>query len=287
MNDFRLPEATRVGRVRLAVADLARSLAFYEGVLGLRVIAREDGEAVLAASAAGPALVRLREAPGATAPRSPAPGLFHLALRVPDRRALARVLLRLAQEQGPLHGASDHLVSEALYLADPDGHGIEIYADRPHHTWTYRHGELRMATLPLDLDGLLRETETGAADAASLPPGTTMGHVHLRVSRLDAAEAFYHGLLGFDVTVRSYRGALFLAAGGYHHHLGVNTWAAPYAGPDASEGIGLLDFQLVLPGAAAEALRDRLRARGVEPEPAAEGWRLRDPDGIGVVVLAA
>ncbi len=283
MDDLSLPAAMRMGRVRLSVADLGRALAFYEGVLGLHVAAQEGGEAVLAASEGGPALVRLHERPAASARQPRAPGLFHLALLVPDRRALARALRRLAQKHWPLHGASDHLVSEALYLADPDGHGIEIYADRPRHAWSRHEGEVRMTTLPLDLEGLLRETDTHAADAAGLPPGTAMGHVHLRVSSLEAAEAFYHGLLGFDVTARSYRGALFLAAGGYHHHLGVNVWGLPYT-PAAPDAPGLLDFQIVLPADTLPTLVERLRASGATPEPSADGWRLLDPDGLAVVV---
>ncbi len=252
-----------LGPIRLTVADLARAADFYERAIGLRRIdgAREDGAAALGADPAGPPLVEL--VPNASAsPRAPrSSGLFHLALLVPDRPALARALLRVLAGGGALTGASDHLVSEALYLNDPEGNGIELYRDRPREQWRRdEQGQLAMATLPLDLDDLLAELSAGepAAAASAMPPGTTLGHVHLQVSDLAAAEAFYASALGFDVTVRGYPGALFVAADGYHHHLGLNTWASAGGPPAEPAARGLRDFAIRLPDADA---RDRLAAR--------------------------
>src|SRR5689334_5260794 len=213
-------------------------------------------------------------------------GLFHLAILVPSRADLARALQRVAEGRWRLSGASDHLVSEALYLSDPEGNGIELYRDRPREEWPIRDGQLQMDTLPLDLDGVLGELRREDA-AAPMPPGTRMGHVHLNVGDLTATEAFYSGTLGFDVTVRGYPGALFVSAGGYHHHLGLNTWAGEGA-PAAPAGTrGLRQFEVVLPdGAALGAEQDRLREAGFEPALEEGGVRVTDPSG-NVVLLRA
>ena len=221
---YRLPDATRLGRVRLQVASLDRSLPFYEDVLGLRRLDRRDGVATLGASGDGTALVELHERAGARpVPRRGRLGLYHFAVLLPDRAALGRFLAHLAA-RGVRAGMSDHAVSEALYLTDPDGLGIEVYADRPRDAWRYAGRQLHMHTEPLDTASLL--AAGGGAPWAGMPPGTVIGHVHLHVGDIDAAAAFYHAALGFDKVVWSYPGALFLSAGGYHHHLGTNTWAA-------------------------------------------------------------
>jgi catechol 2,3-dioxygenase len=217
-------------------------------------------------------------------------GLYHLALLLPSRRDLAEALARLAQSRWPLTGASDHLVSEALYLNDPDGNGIEIYRDRPREEWPHANGRIEMATLPLDLDGVLAELGGDHAVPAEVPSGTTMGHVHLQVADLDAAEAFYSGVLGFDVTVRGYPGALFVSAGGYHHHLGLNTWHSAGAAAPADGSIGLRSFDVVLPDAGAlAAVLERTRVAGLEPQATGEAGSamLRDPSGNAVVLRTA
>lgn len=242
---FRLPEDTRVGAVRLQVANLDRSIAFYEQVLGLRVQARDRDHATLGADATGAPLVRLHERAGiAPAPRPGAFGLYHFAVLLPSRADLGRLLVHLAR-LGVRVASADHLVSEALYFGDPDGLGIEVYADRPREAWQSRDRELVMTTEPLDLADLA----AGGGDAPwmAAPPETTMGHVHLHVGDLGAARRFYHDALGLDVMVWSYPGALFLAAGGYHHHLGVNTWSPGPAATDAHAR--LLDWELVVPRA--------------------------------------
>jgi catechol 2,3-dioxygenase len=283
----RIASETAMGTVRLTVSELSRSTRFYEQVLGLRAIDGEDGSVGLTAGA-DRVLVELR-GDSSAAPRNPgAPGLFHLAILMPDRAALAMALARLGAARWPLSGASDHLVSEALYLDDPDGNGIEIYRDRPRQEWTSRDGMLEMATIPLDLQNLLSELN-GVADVDPLAPtGTTMGHVHLQVSDLAEAEAFYAGVLGFEVTVRAYPGALFVSAGGYHHHIGLNTWHSRGAAPGPPGAVGLRSFEVLLPTPdELETVLARVRGAGLDSEPAGDGHLVHDPSGNGVLLRTA
>ncbi len=280
--------ATALGTVALNVADIARSRAFYERAIGLVGTDREDGTVALGAPG-GPALVELRGDSSAPALERRATGLFHLAILLSSRRDLALALGRLASARWPLDGASDHLVSEALYLSDPDGNGIEIYRDRPRDEWRYDGGQLQMATIPLDLDGVL--SELAGEDPQSqptAPAGTKIGHVHLQVSELSSTEDFYSGVLGFDVVVRGYPGALFVSAGGYHHHIGLNTWHSAGAGPPTAGSIGLRSFEVLLPGAASlEDVLERVRSAGIEAAPGPDGGTLvRDPSGNGVLLRA-
>ena len=281
-----LPPDTHLGHVRLRVRDLDNALDFYERVLGLRTIERDGDVALLSAAGTPPALRVLEGRPEAPLRPRRSTGLYHFAILLPDRRALAQALLRLARRRWPLQGASDHLVSEALYLADPEGNGIELYADRPRDAWPVRpDGEIAMATEPLDLDALLLEAAPASDDDATLHPGAVLGHVPLNVSDLGAAESFYHGVLGFDVTTRSYPGALFLAAGGYHHHIGTNTWAGRGAPRPPADTAGLVHFEVVVPDAAArDAVLARAREAGAPAERVNGGVRLADLDGIGVVL---
>jgi catechol 2,3-dioxygenase len=281
--------ATALGVVRLIVSDLDRSRAFYEQAIGLKAVEREDGTIALGPEN-GPALVELLGDPSAPALNPRATGLFHLAILQPSRRDLALALARLAAARRPLSGASDHLVSEALYLSDPDGNGIEIYRDRPRSEWRQdENGQLAMATIPLDLDDVM-SAAAGATEIPSLSPeGTTMGHVHLQVSNLDEAEAFYSGILGFDVMVRGYPGALFVAAGGYHHHIGLNTWNSAGAGSPPAGSIGLRSFEVVLPDQPAlDDVLNRIRNAGLKfEEDGSDGTALvRDPSGNGLLLRA-
>ena len=232
-----LPTDARLGAIRLRVGDVERLTRFYEQAIGLQVV--EDGP-VTALGVDGHALVELEAAPDAPPRPLHTTGLFHLAILVPSRADLALALRRVAAAGWRLSGASDHLVSEALYLSDPEGNGIELYRDRPRDEWPAVGGVLQMDTLPLDLGNLLSEVDEANGDAG-MPAGTTLGHVHLQVSDLTAAEGFWADALGFDVMVRGYPGALFVSAGGYHHHVGLNTWAgagapAPPTAPWASTG---------------------------------------------------
>jgi len=264
---------TGIGRVTLTVRDLAGVRDFYERVVGLRVLDASEGRALLGAG--DRALVELVEDRVAP-PRPPrTTGLFHLAILVPDRAELARALQRLIDARWPLQGASDHLVSEALYLADPEGNGIEIYRDRPSDEWQRDGDELRMATLPLDLDDLL--TDLGGTDPL-VPAATIVGHVHLNVADLAASDRFYAGLLGLGVTARGYPGALFVAAGGYHHHIGLNIWRGEGAPPPPRGALGLRAFELALPSAAAlEDVVARLREGGADVEEGDRSAAVGDP----------
>jgi catechol 2,3-dioxygenase len=277
---------TSMGVVRLTVSDLSRSIPFYEQVLGLEALQLANGDVALRVQD-GRTLVELHGDSSAP-PRDPsAPGLFHLAVLMPDRAQLAVALARVATRSWPLSGASDHLVSEALYLADPDGNGIEIYRDRPRNEWPDRDGQLAMATLPLDLENLLAELGDSQTLEPGAPAGTRMGHVHLQVSDLDQAERFYAGVLGFEVTVRGYPGALFVSAGGYHHHLGLNTWNSAGAAPAQRPTVGLRSFEVVLPTAEElERVLARVRGAGLPSEPADGAVLVRDPFGNGVLLRA-
>lgn len=273
---YRLPGDLSLGRVRLQVSDLARSLGFYTEVLGLRIISEDAASAVLGAEDGTP-LVELHAVPG-TRPVSARErlGLFHFAILLPNREALGRFITHLSAI-GARAGASDHLVSEALYLGDPDGLGIEVYSDRPRTSWQYEGRQLAMATEPLDMRSLVR----AAGDSAwtGMPAGTVMGHLHLHVGDIAAASRLYHDALGLDRMVWNYPGALFLAAGGYHHHLGLNTWAAgaPAAGPHDAR---LLSWEMRLPSAAdVEAALTAVERAGYPVERHPEGGTVRDPWG--------
>jgi len=270
-----------MGTIRLTVCDLDRSRAFYEQVLGLRGTELDHGAIALGAGGERP-LVELEG--NSSAPRLDrgATGLFHLAILMPTRLDLGFALARLVAARWPLDGASDHLVSEALYLSDPDGNGIEVYRDRPRDEWRQTDGQLEMATLPLDLQSLAGELKRAQGAQPAVPPETRIGHVHLQVSELEQSEAFYAGVLGFDVMVRGYPGALFVSAGGYHHHIGLNTWHSAGGGPPAPDAVGLRSFEVLLPGAAElDLVLARIAAAGPPSEawPAPGGWLIADPSG--------
>jgi catechol 2,3-dioxygenase len=256
----RLPAATRLGGVVLRVSDLARSTDYYERVLGLRVLSRTDAEAVLTPHGDDRALVTLRERKGARGhPSRGRLGLFHFAILMPDRPSLARFVRHLL-EIGVRPGAGDHGVSEAFYLQDPDNLGIEVYADRPRASWMRRGKELAMGTDAVDMENLL--ADAGDAPWSGMPSGTVMGHLHLHVGDLAATTKFYSEALGMDRTVWSYPGALFLSAGGYHHHLGTNLWAGPTATPPGEDEAQLLEWTVVLPSAPEVTATAQSLARG-------------------------
>lgn len=283
---WRLPPDTRPGPVRLQVSDLERSLAFWVGLLGLRPTGGDASVAELGA-ADGTPLVVLEARPG-TRPvaRRGRLGLYHVALLLPGRPALGRFVAHLARRGVPA-GAGDHLVSEAFYLTDPDGLGVEVYADRPRELWRRTGRQLVMGTDPVDVPDLLRTT-ADAPEWAGMPAGTTVGHVHLHVGALDAASAFYADALGFDRMVWQYPGALFLAAGGYHHHLGVNSWAGPAATPPAADEAQLLEWTLVVPDPSAlDGVAASLAAAGHPVErPSAGAVVTRDPWGTRLRLVA-
>ncbi len=243
---------TAIGTVELKVADLEAQAAFYREAIGLGELRRSDGTAELGVPGDERPLVTLLHRPGAP-PRPPrTTGLFHLALLVPTRDELARAVHRVTSTGRRFTGASDHLVSEALYLDDPEGNGIEIYHDRPREEWERDGEEPQIATLPLDLRSVLAGVPAGDV-GDGMVAGTRIGHVHLQVADIAAADAFYVGTLGFDATVRGVPGALFVSVGGYHHHIGLNTWAVEGAPTPPPEARGLHRFSVVLPDDAARS----------------------------------
>jgi catechol 2,3-dioxygenase len=260
------------------VSNLDRSLEYYRTVLGLQVLSRAGAAVVLGPAGSDAPLVELLERPGATpATRRGRLGLYHFAILLPTRADLGRFVAHL-RDIGAHAGSADHLVSEALYLTDPDGLGIEVYADRPRTEWRRNGTDLAMDSLPLDFDAL-REA-AGGTTWAGMPAGTVMGHLHLSVGDLRAAEAFFGAALGFDVTVRGYPGALFLSAGGYHHHLGTNIWAGVHAPEPMDADTRLLEWQVVVPDASdAEAAAASMERTGRSVRRTDNGWLVTDPWG--------
>jgi len=271
---FQIPAQAHIGAVHLTTSDLNRAVRFYEAHLGFVVHRRDDQTARLGAGGAD--LLVLTQCEQAPRVRGTT-GLYHFAILVPSRADLARALRRLVETETVMQGAADHGVSEALYLADEDGNGIEIYRDRPRTEWPFVGGRLQMGADPVDFDGLL--AEEGSGGGAGLAPATVVGHVHLHVARLEEAHRFYVDLLGFELTQRYGPSALFVAAGEYHHHIGLNTWAGVGAPPPPPGAIGLKHFEVVLPtGGDVAAVATRLAAAGIATESGGDGGVLaRDP----------
>ncbi|RME99605.1 MAG: VOC family protein, partial [Chloroflexi bacterium] len=239
MEKFTIHPQTTVGTVTLTVSNLSAQVDFYHRALGLHLRAHTDDYAVLGTTTTP--LVILRAASAAASPPPRAAGLYHLAILLPDRAALGSWLIHYAKNNYPLLGASDHGVSEALYLSDPEGNGIEVYRDRPRTEWPFAaNGRLQMVTAALNL----RQLAGAGSNSpwAGAPDGTRMGHIHLKVNDLRQTEAFYADVLGFDVMQNDYPGATFLSAGGYHHHLGGNTWHSAGGPPLPPGALGLDSF---------------------------------------------
>jgi len=268
--------ATDVGQVNLKVSNLHRSIDFYTNLIGLKVLQQGDGQAVLGAGSHP--ILALRELHNAPNPPESATGLYHAAILLPNRRSLAIKIAQLAATRIDL-GYADHLVSEAFYLSDPDENGLELYRDRPRPEWRWDAGRVRMASDPIDFDNFFAEikgVDMTAADTA-VPEGTKLGHVHLRVADIDLAEQFYQGVLGFDVTAHL-PGALFVSAGGYHHHIGMNTWQSRGGKPPSQPSTGLEEFSILLPERGElERLVNQVAAAGVPVERDADTALLSDP----------
>jgi catechol 2,3-dioxygenase len=285
--DQSIHPATEMGRVALVVADLDRSLDYYQSRIGLKVLDQSAQHATLGVKEGeeGRELLWLQLQPGAKGfPGRGYSGLYHYAILLPSREALGVQLRHLAETRTPLTGASDHGVSEALYMNDPDGHGIEIYRDRQRDEWPRRpDGELAMVTDPLDIEGVLATGE--GLSWEGMPAGTVMGHVHLHVSQLPAAQNFYVNQVGFDL-IQNYGGqATFVSAGGYHHHLGMNVWAGVGVPPAPEDRARLLWYEIVLPNEdALETTLERLRGAGVPIEAHDSGWLAHDPSQNGMVL---
>lgn len=291
MEGYSLSPETHIGHAHLQIAEGDRALAFYQDLLGFRLISRQAGIISLSASGDYPAHILITPYPQARPKPARTSGLYHIAIRLPDRQALALLFQRLLERNYPFQGFSDHKVSEALYLADPDGNGLELYADRPRELWPVSDDQIAMATDPLDVRDLL--SQAPAEEWSGIHPSTDIGHVHLHVADLEQTEQFYRHLLGFDVTQRGYPGALFLSAGGYHHHIGANIWAGKGAPAPPADAVGLLSFSIRIPdGRDLVALLERIRSANVPIEAAREyqdalGFLVRDPSQNGVELLVA
>jgi catechol 2,3-dioxygenase len=271
------PDAT-IGHVHLIVSNLERSTQFYREIIGFQVLATEENIVTLTADGVTSLLVLEERKDAVRKPRSTT-GLYHFAILVPDRASLARSLLHLLQKGYPLQGASDHQFSEAVYLADPDGNGIEIYADRPKEEWEKTEsGEYKGVTEPLDVNGLL--AEVGDIPWAGLPGGTRIGHIHLHVADIQEADKFYCNGLGFEATIRMGNHALFVSAGGYHHHIGLNTWAGVGAPQPPENAVGLRLFSVILPNEdELKKIVEQLKNIGVTAEFAEKTALVKDPSG--------
>lgn len=289
---FRLPVETQIGHAHLQVSGLTKALTFYADLLGFKEVRREGAVVMLSATGRAPYHLLLTERPGA-GPKPPGTtGLFHVAIRLPNRHELGRMLFRLLMQGWPYEGLADHGVSESLYLSDPDGNGIEFYADRPREQWPRCNDQIHMITDPLDIKTLLREVELKTDTWTGIHPESGIGHIHLRVSDLLRAKTFYHNLLGLDVTQQDYPGALFLSAGGYHHHIGLNVWEGVGAPPPPPDAVGLLSFVLFIPDKESwHTLKARVQTAGVRivnhihHNKYATGILIYDPDGNGVELL--
>lgn len=278
-----LPAETRIGSLRLSVSSLDRSLDFYQNVIGFQRHGREKDTARLGAG--GEDLLALTEKPGGrVAPHTT--GLYHFAILLPSRLDLAVSLRHLAETQTPMQGFADHHFSEALYLPDPDGYGIEIYRDRPREDWPSKEIIEQNPNLPLDIDGLVQELEATPKEWERLPTGTTIGHMHLHVRDIDEADDFYQNALGFDPIFRM-ASASFVSAGGYHHHIGYNIWGTAGASPAPPEALSLEEYSIVLPGQSdLEGLAARLEGEGQAVSEVENGYLVKDPSQNTILLRA-
>jgi catechol 2,3-dioxygenase len=277
-----LPDSLRLGSVHLTVTDLERSIPFYESALGLQLARREGAEAALGAG--GEDLLVLTEEPDAR-PAGRHAGLYHYALLFPSRLELARAAQRLIATRTPVTGASDHKISEAIYLPDPDGNGIELAADRSREHW----GDLSDPTAlggpePLDMVSLMALVE-GTEPPAGAPGELRVGHVHLHVGDVEEALRFWRDLIGFEVMTQ-FPSAAFVAAGGYHHHLGLNTWRGEGVPPMPEGSVGMRHWTIVLDPTAVAAVRERVAAGGAPVEDRPDGFLTRDPSNNVVLIRA-
>jgi catechol 2,3-dioxygenase len=279
----RIHQATNVGQLALTVSDLRRSVSFYTDLIGLRVL--EEAKDTVTLGVADDAFLVLNELSGASEwPRGGQshPGLYHFAILVPTRTDLGRWLDHWLRQDMPLPGQGDHFVSEALYLEDPDGHGIEIYRDRPREEWEWQNGQVRMGVDPVDIRGLLEEAQRSADPFTSMPVGTTLGHIHLQVTDIAETARFYHDILGFDI-VAQMPSALFMSAGGYHHHIGANVWHSRGARPAPDNSVKLSYYTIELPSSEArQDVLNRLNAAGIEIQSEQDGPVVTDPSGIQI-----
>jgi catechol 2,3-dioxygenase len=274
---------THIGNVTLKVRDLEKLIQFYTKTIGLKILTRSDSSAQLTADGIKPLLIlegnpELEQRPVRSA------GLYHLALLVPTRKDLANVLQHFIQTDTRLAGASNHKFSEAIYLQDPENNGIEIYRDVDRKDWIRdEKGKLPAVSEPLDVQDLLDEADN--KNWNGLPEKTVMGHVHLNVTNIPEAEEFYMNVLGFEEQTRMAHHALFISAGGYHHHIALNIWNGPNAIPSPIDATGLLHYEIVVPSAEVlDDLKNSLKEHNIAFIAESNRLFVKDPAGNGVII---
>jgi catechol 2,3-dioxygenase len=274
----------RIGSVGLVARDLDKLAGFYQGLLGLTVRERTDKVAKLGTG--GVTLLEIEHRPDALPDDPATAGLYHTAFLMPTRQDHARWIMHIANARVPITGASDHGVSEAFYLDDPEGNGIEVYNDRPAESWHWEDKLVVMRTNQLDIKAILDEVDPKTAGYPAAPEGLRVGHIHLRVGSIEQAEAFYRGAIGLDLTRRR-GGATFMSSGGYHHHVGSNVWHSDGAGPRDKNRAGLGWFTIEAEAGAHETLKERLKAANAPVDVANGHIETADPWGTQIRIVKA
>lgn len=272
---MKIPDNTKIQSTELRVKDLKRSLNFYSHLIGFKTINQTENSAELSANGKQPYILKLVEDKSAVYRHKGTTGLFHIAIRLPNRKELARVFLRLFNNKVKFQGYSDHIVSEALYLADPDENGVELYADRPKDEWQYDMGQIVMDTLPLNLNVITDELDDRDV-WNGIHPDTDLGHIHLNVSDLNKAQKFYSLILGMNVTNSAYNGAMFFSAGGYHHHIGTNVWSSGNGSPAPENTMGLISYTINIP--------DKVYLQEIQKRASEAGLIINEFDGKKMVL---
>lgn len=278
-----LPPETHIGSVQLRIKNIEQVLSFYHNLLGFQYQYTDTGTTVLFSSTSKNPLFNFFEDTNALRKPPKATGLYHIAIRLPDRKSLGSLLARIIESGYPLVGAADHLVSEAIYLNDPEGNGLELYCDRKRSEWPMVAGQIAMGTNPLDVESLINEARTVENTQTNIPASSDIGHIHLSISNLNRSETFYQEYLGLDVTQRSYPGALFLSAGGYHHHIGLNIWSSRDASPPPPGTMGLISFDLIVGDVSIHSeIQRRLTRSSIKFNVLTDtnSFSVTDPDGI-------
>jgi catechol 2,3-dioxygenase len=284
--NYTLSSQISISEVELTIRDLDRSISFYTQVMGFHLREQNSQSAELGTETT--TLIRLFENPQANISRSTT-GLYHFAILVPHRQILARALKNIIETQTPVQGFADHGVSEAIYLTDPDSNGIEIYWDRPRQEWPFKNDELQMITDPLKVENLLAELNGDrGGEQTTLPADTTIGHMHLHVRNIPEAVSFYRDVLGLNLIQRYGPSAAFLAAGDYHHHIGINTWAGVGAPLPPDDAVGLRSFTITLPKSDdLKNLEQNIRKTSTEMTHTVSGFSVQDPSGNHIRFRAA
>ena len=289
---MKISDKTKIESIDLNVRDLEKSLNFYNSLLGFRIIENDKNKALLSADGKLPFIISLEQKPDATTNDRHAAGLYHTAFLFPDRNALGKVFLHLHENGVKFHGFSDHIVSEAIYLGDPDGNGVELYVDKPNSEWHWISGQINMDTLPLNLNLITNEVLDRDEPWNGIDPRVTIGHIHLRVTDLLKAEKFYSNTIGFNVTNSTYGGAIFMSAGGYHHHIGTNIWNSSNGPHHSENSLGLKSFTIKIPDSIyIEELKSRFKKSGLEffelnGNKYPNGVQVKDYDSIIVKIVS-